>query len=305
MKLGEANFNMTHKFAKLIQVPSSVMSKGSTADMKRLFLLATLSAAALDAQTEKSAYTLFNPTPRDQMRELSTDRPDQTESPYTVDAGHWQFELDFANYTDDREAGVHTRTLNVAPINVKLGLTNATDIQFIFDSYTRERVRAAGTTTTTGDWGDVTIRVKQNLWGNDGGSTAFALMPFVKVPTSDSGNGQVEGGLIVPLAVDLPAGWGMGLMTELDLLSDSTGDDHHVEWVNTITFSHDLVGKLGGYVEFVSVHSAEHGARWVAQTDLGLTYAVSGDIQLDGGCNVGVTQSAPDLQPFVGISLRY
>src|SRR5688572_5942243 len=41
----------------------------------------------------KSHYHLFNPTPRAQMREMSTDRPDQTESPYTVDAGHVQVEM--------------------------------------------------------------------------------------------------------------------------------------------------------------------------------------------------------------------
>ncbi len=273
--------------------------------MKRLCLFAVMSTVVVNAQPEKSGYTLFNPTPRDQMREMSTDRPDQTESPYTVDAGHWQLELDFANYTEDREAGVHTQALTIAPVNVKLGLTNTTDLQFVFDSYTRERVRAAGSTATTRGWGDVTIRLKQNLWGNDGGDTALAVMPVVKVPTGETGNGQVEGGLIVPLAVSLPRGWGMGLMTEVDLLSDSVGDDHHAEWVNTVTFSHDLTEKLGGYVEFASVHSAEHGARWVAQADFGLTYAVSGDIQLDGGCNVGLTQSAPDVQPFVGISLRY
>lgn len=39
---------------------------------------------------DKSGYSLFKPTPRQFMRELTTDRPDQTESPYTVDAGHFQ-----------------------------------------------------------------------------------------------------------------------------------------------------------------------------------------------------------------------
>lgn len=42
------------------------------------------------AQNDKSMYTLFRQTPRSQMRELTTDRPDKTESPITVDAGHFQ-----------------------------------------------------------------------------------------------------------------------------------------------------------------------------------------------------------------------
>ena len=44
--------------------------------------------------SDKSQYTFWNPTPRELMREMSTDRPDKTESPYTVDAGHFQIETD-------------------------------------------------------------------------------------------------------------------------------------------------------------------------------------------------------------------
>ncbi len=60
------------------------------------FFLSTFAVAALAAQPtgdnapDKSGYDLFHPTPRDLMREMSTDRPDQTESPYTVYAGHFQ-----------------------------------------------------------------------------------------------------------------------------------------------------------------------------------------------------------------------
>jgi hypothetical protein len=282
--------------------------------MKHHPLLAALIAtgaasafAAADAAPDKSAYTLFNPTPRDQMRELSTDRPDQTESPYTVDAGHWQFEFDFANYTLDREDGVRTRTLNVAPVNVKLGLTNSTDVQFVFDSYSREQIKTGGATDTTEDWGDLTVRLKHNFWGNDGGSTAFAAMPFVKAPLhlGDAGNDHVEGGLILPLSIDLAEGWGLGLMTEFDVLSDSDDDGHHLEWINTVVLGRDLTSELGAYLEFFSAHSYEDGSEWMAQASLGFTYAFGPDIQLDAGCNFGVTRSAPDAQPFAGLSLRY
>ena len=51
--------------------------------------------------------------------------------------------------------------------------------------------------------------------------------------------------------------------------------------------------------------SEEHGAPWVGQFDVGLTYAVNANVQLDAGCNFGLTRSAPDLQPFVGFSVRF
>jgi hypothetical protein len=50
------------------------------------------------------------------------------------------------------------------------------------------------------------VRAKVNLWGNDGGSTAAALIPFVKAPSAPIGigNGAVEEGLIAPFALSFP-----------------------------------------------------------------------------------------------------
>ena len=45
------------------------------------------SAQAQPDKSSKSSYSLFQSTPRDMMRDMSTDRPDLTESPITVDAG--------------------------------------------------------------------------------------------------------------------------------------------------------------------------------------------------------------------------
>lgn len=43
---------------------------------------------------DKSRNSLVNPTPSGQLREPASDRPDFTESPSTVDAGHAQLEMD-------------------------------------------------------------------------------------------------------------------------------------------------------------------------------------------------------------------
>lgn len=243
------------------------------------------------------------------MRELSTDRPDQTESPYTVDAGHVQVEMDFVNYTHDRESGVTLDSFTVAPINFKMGLLNNVDIQFVFDSYVRDRVndRPTSTVTTADGIGDLQTRLKINFWGNDGGETAFGVMPFVKWPTAkDSlGNCNLEGGIIFPLAVNLGDRCGLGLMTEFDFLRDSSGGGYHTDFVNSVTLSYDVTDKIGAYVEFFSVISAEQGSDWQGQFDLGVTYGLTADVQLDTGINLGITDSAPDYQPFVGLTVRF
>ncbi len=268
-------------------------------------------AAAFAA--DKSGYHLFKPTPRDQMREMSTDRPDKTESPYTVDAGHFQIEMDVLNYSHDRHnperQNIRVESVSIAPINLKAGLRNNVDLQLVVEPYTSVRIKdheTPGRARHQG-FGDVTPRLKVNLWGNDGGPTALALMPYVKLPTNQDGigNNSVEGGVILPLAVELPCGFGMGLMTQFDFIRDESGGGHHPEFINTITFSHDLVGDLGGYVEFFSLVSSESGSPWVGTFDMGLTYGLTEDIQLDAGINVGVTRSAEDLNPFLGVSWRF
>src|ERR1039458_2338197 len=71
-----------------------------------LFVAAELHMAAQETKAvppDKNGYNLFNPTPDEYMREMSPDRPDKTDSPFTVDAGHFQLEMDYANFTYDRD----------------------------------------------------------------------------------------------------------------------------------------------------------------------------------------------------------
>ena len=58
--------------------------------------LTSSARASADDSGTAPTYHLFAPVPRSAMRPLSTDRPDTTESPYTVDAGHFQMEMDVA-----------------------------------------------------------------------------------------------------------------------------------------------------------------------------------------------------------------
>jgi hypothetical protein len=255
--------------------------------------------------SDKQQYNLFNPTPRALMRPMSTDRPDKTESPYTVDTGHFQFEADLVSFGIDQwnADGERGFGLNAGNVNIKAGLLNNVDLQLVIENYVYEQVRAEGVTERKSGFGDLTARLKINLWGNDGGRTAFAIMPLVKFPTNTGGlgNKQVEGGVIFPLAVELPYGWGMGVMTEFDIAYREDGG-YGPDFVNIITFSHDIVGNLAGYGEFFSQLSE---GDLIITLDAGLTYALTEDSQLDCGCNFGVTEAAEDFNPFVGISMRF
>lgn len=276
--------------------------------------LVQISHAGVEAPPDKSGYNLFRPTPDALLRELATDRPDKTENPYTVDAGHLQIELDLLGYTYDRMktggADQTVRTLDVAPFNLKVGLTNNSDLQFIAETFTVQKTsdHAAGTRETISGFGDVTVRWKLNFWGNDGGrTTGFGMISFAKFPTSQNGlgNDAVEGGVIFPLEIKLAKDWDLGMMTEVDWRQNSNSSAYHAESINTITVAHRIVGELEGYLEFYSNVSGERDAEWIGTFDFGATYKFTPNIQLDAGVNIGVTESADDVNPFVGLTLRY
>lgn len=240
-------------------------------------------------------------------RDMSTDRPDKTESAYTLDADRWQIELDAVNFTRDKEAGTRVDTIAIAPFNLKYGIGSSTDVQFVLAPYTFAESSGSGTSSSASGFGDLIIRVKQNLFGNDEGDVALAVMPFVKFPTASNdlgGNDDVEGGVILPLAIGLSPSVGLGLMAQLNVLKDSSSD-YSTEWVASATAGIDLTEELGIYIELFASEFDDVGEETVATFDMGFTYALNEDLQLDTGVNIGMTSAADDLQTFLGVSKRW
>lgn len=284
--------------------------RGSAAGL--LLLLAAVSAAAQETNSippDKSGYNLFHPVPENLLRDLSPDRPDATESPFTVDAGHYQLEMDFANFAYDKTDSVTTKAWDVGDFNLRIGLLNQLELSLIFDNYLHVHTddRRAGTSITQSGVGDFTARLKLNLWGDDGGQTAFGLLPYVKFPTStdDLGNSAVEGGVILPLAVSLPGDFDLSLETAASYMKNDGDGGYHEEFIASASLDHQLVGKLNGFVEIFSSFTTESHAGSVGTVDTGLEYLVTKNIQLDCDCYFGVTRAAADFNPFAGITVRF
>ena len=241
---------------------------------------------------------LFNPTPREAMRELSTDRPDKTESPYSLDAGHFSFETDLATWR--RDNGADTIGLNV--INLKMGLTSWSDLQLVVGSYQLERGATGG---TTGGFGDLTPRLKVNFFGNDGGKVALGTILYATFPTSGpmaDATKPTLAGISFPLAVELPGDWALGGMVSYEKgFEDGAGDS----LLSMVTVGHDIVEDVGFFAEFYNSAALTGGAPWLATLDFGITWGVTPDVQFDAGAFIGLTDAADDINPFVGLTMRY
>ena len=273
---------------------------------------ASACGGALAGDADKSAYTLFSPTPDKDLRDFSPDRPARSISAYTVDAGHFQIESDFVDVTQSRRDGIASHTLVLADPVLKLGLTNAVDVEVTLGGFNTLRVfdTATGAHLDGGrGYGDTTFAAKVNLFGNDDGKVALALTPYVIAPTGARGitAGQVEGGVVAPLAIKLPQDFALTVQTEVDALANQNGPGTHVAFTNLVDLSHPVPGlkDVTAYAEFYSQVTRARKEDNQYAFDVALAYQVGSNTQLDVGANFGLNRGAPDAQVYSGIAQRF
>ncbi|MEZ4751922.1 MAG: hypothetical protein R3B54_15210 [Bdellovibrionota bacterium] len=115
-------------------------------------------------------------------------------SPHTVDAGHFQLETSLVDYEKDVTTGGTTETYLVNQMNLKLGLNLDADAQVIVQVINRGESPAS----TRGGFGDVTLRFKFNVFGNDHGALRGFDPVFEAADSSQVGQ-CFEGGLYFPV----------------------------------------------------------------------------------------------------------
>lgn len=272
--------------------------------------LALIGILAGGASAADTAYGPGNPTPEDKLRPLCTDRPTKSTSPCTVDPGHIQIESDLYDEIIDTAQGARTTTQLFTSPTVKLGLTDTIDVEASLTPWERIATKSGGSVTSISGTGDLYLRAKFGLPATEGGSVAVAVIPYVKVPTARRGigDGAVEGGVIVPVSINLPAGWSLVVDPEGDVLEDASGRGQHpnasllFSLSRNVTETVTLSGELWSDVEWrpegqLTQASADLGAAWIPKSQPNL--------QLDGGVNIGLNHETPSTQLYVGLSRRF
>ncbi len=260
-----------------------------------------------EAKPDKNQYWLLYPTPPDQMRAFSTDRPTKSNVPFTVDAGHFQYETDLVNYTHQVSGSTRIDTLLLPNPTFKVGLTNNVDLE-VNVPFAGVHTFGSGPATTLWGIGDTFVRSKINLWGNDGGNTAAAVIPFVKAPSAPIGigNGAVEGGLIGPLAVTLPYNFTLVLVPEVDVLKNVADDGRHGNYVFDVNLSREVIKNVTAYVELWSDYNADPALGVTLMSlDTAVAWVFLPNAQIDFGANFGITRATPAVQVYTGLSQRF
>jgi hypothetical protein len=204
---------------------------------------------------------------------------------------------------------VHTDTLLAPNPTFKIGVTNNADLEINvpFEGVHRFNT-ATGASSTLWGIGDTFVRSKVNLWGNDGGSTAAALIPYVKAPSAPLGigNGAVEGGLLGPVAFSLPNNFTLLLVPEIDVLKDSADNGRHANYIFDVNLSREVIKNLTAYVELWADYNDDPVVKTTQLSfDMAVAWIVVPNVQLDVGANFGLTGATPAIQIYAGLSQRF
>jgi hypothetical protein len=264
---------------------------------------------------DKSQYTLFDPTPDSLLRDMDTDRPNVTNTPHTIDAGHWQLEtgiLDYAGYRDDSFGeDLHSDDFAFGQFNLRLGILNHLELNAVVDLYEDDRTVSNGAVSRASGFGDTIVGGKLNLWGSEGsdnaGYTALAIQPQFKLPTApdDIGNGRFEFSVAVPFLANLPAGFHLGLQPGVSHERNTGNSGYVTGFPAAVSLDRLVLGNLDVYLEYAQDATTEKHATAPQTMDMGGTYPLTKNIVIDAGVNLGLSRASADIEVLAGISLRH
>ena len=229
---------------------------------------------------------------------ICADRPSKANGTCTVPVGHWQLEASAVDWTHSPD----TDMTSTGQSFLKLGLSGSSDIEVGFTPFVS--IRQPGPDASGA--GDVVVRYKQSVTGDDA-PVQVTLLPFVKLPTAKHsiGNGKVEAGLAVPIAI--PAGAiTVTLGPEVDALVDADGHGYPAAITNLVNLGWSATPKLSLSAELWNDTDFDPDGtvrQWSA--DASAAYLVSKRTQLDAGANLGLNRQAPDIELYGGVSVLF
>jgi hypothetical protein len=244
----------------------------------------------------------------DDVPELVTDRPDQTESCNILPPKYIQIESGII-YTriDDYDITEALGTL------VRIGLFDKLEVRFGFDGWIIDDIM------DTEGFGDSKIEVKYWLCEQDGWIPQSALLASVCIPTAKN---VFEGKRFDPelhcscraTSVRWAGSYsltdylslGMNLAASWECEKDANGNRH----MNAILpYSASLgitfTDRLGGFIEFFGGTPASPTGKPSNLIDGGFTYLARDNFQFDIAGGVGMTESAEDWFLGTGVSYRF
>ena len=260
-------------------------------------------AASLHAMTSTTAVTRFaqNPVTAEAGNHddnLEPDRPDVTNGTHIVDVGLMQMEV--GGVWNRNGVGQHSSS---TPTTIRLGLSDWLEARVSGDGF----LSATDASGSQHGIGNVQIGAKLRLWADPGGVPVLSILPTVNLPAASEskglGSGQADFTIAMLTGTDFLTRGHVDVNYGIGRIGAGTGLPRFTQHLVSWSASAEIPGPVTPYLEGFWFSRQDPGGGQVAALDTGAIYVVNPRLAFDGGVQVGLTDAAPSLSAFAGMSV--
>ncbi|HMQ78384.1 MAG TPA: transporter [Ignavibacteria bacterium] len=235
-----------------------------------------------------------------QVEDISTDRPDQSESPYLMDKGYFQIEAGVTSENDEPVKDFKTNTLSAPSILLRYGIAKNVELRGGIEII-NSKTTVSGTSTSENGMGPIMAGTKIKLFSEKGSMPETALLLSITIPFKDNSAFQSD-----YIGTEFRFAMTNNLTKRFSLSYNIGGEfgagAPGATGLYTIALGASLVNKLSGFVELYGFMpqktSPDH------RFDAGLTYLILKNVQIDAAFGFGISEKSPDFFVGGGVSVR-
>ncbi len=224
---------------------------------------------------------------------IQTDRPDQTECPFTTPVGYMQVENGFTYENIDK----NIKSITLPTILWKYGINKNFEFRLITEANTAKSngFKASGLVPTI-------IGFKVSVSEEKGIIPATGFIGHLSIPNAASKNFKAS--YFAPsFRFNMQHTLSKKFTLAYNLGAELDGETPEPTFIYTLTSGMSVTEKLGAYIELYGFapqnQSADHRA------DGGLTYLITNDVMVDISGGFGITEKSPDNYFALGFSYRF
>lgn len=233
-------------------------------------------------------------------------RPSLGTSPCTTQPGHVHLEVSALDWERDDRSDEREDRVIAADLLARVGIGRATEVQVGWTAFghDRRRDKASGQVDRSDGIGDVTLGLRQHLFGpQDGKGLAAALQPFVTLPAGryPIGGGDWGSGVVLPVQYGLTKALALQFTGEAQAAVDESGSGRHLAYSGIwgvdyqIGKAFDLTGEV-----MLERDREPSGHETHALAAGSVAWRPTGRTQLDLQAVAGLNRTSPDIRLVVG-----
>ncbi|MGJ8683160.1 MAG: transporter [Nonlabens sp.] len=231
---------------------------------------------------------------------LITDRPDATESPYTVGKGNFQIETG-ALYIDNSENGIDITETVYNTTLLRYGLSSNFEIRLGWDYLNSNAQRRNQELFDATGLNPLLVGAKIEITDENGWIPQIGLLGHLRLPFTAVSEFKPENtGMEFFFAFDHTLSDKAGLAYNLGA---RIGDDRSLEYTYTLAYGYSITEKFGVYGELYGSFPEDSKAAHL--WDAGITYLVNNNLQLDATVGTGFQGSATEQDLLLSVGLSY